>query len=197
MWLTTTRTKEYSLRMSQLATWALTVITALTAHTQTERLRSETEVEMQTRYASIGTDLEDVLLKSKPLFGDDENRHKTAALMLAIASFESGFVKSVDVGSRRGDNGESYCIMQVRLGKQNVYFGPEEMRAWKGADLSSDRKKCFAAGLEALRLSVSRCGTGPNGRALNIYASGSCETPSAEAKHRWVFSQQIARRFPL
>lgn len=184
--------------MSQLATWAVTVITALTTHTQIERLRSESEVEMRTRYASIGADLEEVLLKTKPLFPNDDNRHKTAALMLAIANFESGFVKSVDQGSRRGDNGDSYCIMQVRLKKgQAVYFGPEEMHAWKGADLSSDRKKCLAAGLEALRLSISSCGVGPNGQALNIYASGNCETRSIEAKHRWMLSEQLQRRFPL
>lgn len=183
--------------MNQLATWAAAVIMTLTASTKVERLRSETEAEMQARYTSIGTDLETALRRVEPLFPNDENRHKTASLVLAIAFFESGFIKSVDAGNRRGDNGGSYCLMQIHTGNGRVGYGPEEMRAWTGKDLAEDRTKCFAAGVEALRISIRACGVGADGRALNVYAAGKCEQSSKAAKDRWSFATRILNKFPM
>lgn len=183
--------------MSHLATWAVAVITTLTSSTKIERLRTETEDQMHTRFESIGSDLEKVVESAAPIFPGDENRHRTASLMLAIAFYESGFIKSVDTGSRRGDQGRSYCIMQIQVGAGGLSFGPKEIRGWTGLDLSSDRSKCLTAGLVALRMSVTTCGIGPDGQALNLYATGNCATGTTAAKHRWAMAQRIATRFPL
>lgn len=183
--------------MNQLATWLVTVITSITAPTQVERLRSETEAQMKARYESIASDMADVIQSQPALFANDTSKHRTSSLMVAIAFYESGFIKSVDTGARLGDNKESFCLMQIHLGKRNVYFGPEEMHSWSGKDLNADRKKCMRAGLEALRLSVNKCAEGPRGALLNLYASGNCGQASQEAHHRWKFAKMIEKKYPL
>lgn len=180
--------------MNALAIWILATVIQLTAGTNTYRLRAETQEEMTARYTSIAEDLASVVTASDPLFPDDDNRVKTAALMLSIASHESGFVKFVDGGRNRGDKGHSWCLMQVNVGYGTLWYGTPEMRKWTGVDLISDRKKCFKAGLEALRISITRCPAGPNGASLNMYATGKCEVPSEAAKKRWDLAMSLARR---
>jgi hypothetical protein len=56
----------------------------------------------------------------KPIFGGKYGRAKTLALILSIAYFESGYRKDVDLNLgplARGDKGESWCMMQFRLGR--------------------------------------------------------------------------------
>lgn len=183
--------------MTHLANWVVSVIVSLTASTQTTRLRSESEADMQARYLSIGEDLEKVVLGAPPLFADDQDRKKTASLMLSIAFYESGFLKAVDTGVSRGDHGESYCLLQVRTGNGKVKYGSEEMRQWRGADLIADRTKCFRAGLEALRISIHQCPAGPNGESLNLYATGRCEQQSKEARNRWRTALWIGKKFAI
>lgn len=185
--------------MNALTTWILAVVIQLTASTNSQRLRVETQDQMTARYTSIAEDLSEVLISSAPLFTQDDNRVKTAALMLSIANWESGFTREVDGGRSRGDKGASWCLMQINLpGRSTLWYGTAEMRKWDGVALSSDRKKCFIAGLEQLRISITRCPAGPNGAPLNMYVTGRCDRPSLEAKHRWDMAKWLERRaFPV
>ena len=180
--------------MNALTLWILATVIQLTSGTNTYRLRAETQEEMTARYTSIAEDLNAVLTSSEPLFPHDDNRVETAALVLSIVNYESGFVKSVDGGRNRGDKGHSWCLMQVNVGYGTLWYGTPEMRKWTGVDLISDRKKCFKAGLEALRISMTKCPAGPNGALLNMYVSGKCEIPSLEAKRRWDLGRRLASR---
>lgn len=105
-----------------------------------------------TRYAAIAADLARVTLDpaEKPAFDGEDGRAKTALLLAAIASFESGYRADVDDGRTRGDNGDSWCLMQVRvIGKTRD--------GYTGQDLVRDRTKCFRVALRIVRESLSWC----------------------------------------
>lgn len=86
-----------------------------------------------------------------PLFRDDEDKRKTAALLVAIAYRESGF--RLDAV---GDSGTSYCALQVSSGAG----GTRAML--KDADL------CVLGGFRVLQWSVRSCPAAP----VALYASG-------------------------
>ncbi len=192
--------------MSTLETWILSVLLSIAPEDATRR-KAESSEELKARYTSIAADMAAVVQESKPLYGEDPNGMKTAAMLLAIAQFESGgFSKRVDTGAKKGDNGKSVCLMQVNMFGGHLTFGSEEMRAWTGDDLIADRKKCFKAGLEALRISTGYCGKtakkqDPSSR-LNLYVKGQrqgfvdCEL-NKHAKHRWDLAHHIRTKYPF
>jgi hypothetical protein len=130
----------------------------------------ETRDDAMARYESIARDVASVALDDAedPLFGGSDGRTQTAVLMLAVASFESGYRKVVDEGIRRGDHGRSYCLMQIRVGSGATREG------WSGTQLVEDRKLCFRAALHILRASFSVCRKLPVDDRLSAYATGRC-----------------------
>lgn len=70
---------------------------------------------------------------AEPLFAHDEDRRRTAAIVVAVAYRESTFTADAV-----GDHGRSKCAMQI-------YGGPD--------DLLTDARKCVRVGLEMLRAS--------------------------------------------
>lgn len=122
----------------------------------------ESAADGEARYKQIAEDLAEVIESEKPLFAGPLGRQKTAALMLSIQFFESGFRRDVDLGLGkfgRGDFGRSWCLNQIQTGKMpgTVPIDHPEMSKWTGEDLVKDRKKCFRAGLEILRRSMAMC----------------------------------------
>lgn len=125
-----------------------------------------------------------------PLFKGELGRIKTATLLLAIASYESGFRADVDSGDVRGDSGDSWCLMQVKLpGKWKVVlkgdvYGYSTKEGWSGKDLVEDRKKCFRAALHMARESLRIC------KNLSVYTSGKClrNEPAATFRMRRAMS---------
>jgi len=141
---------------------------------------SETVAERKGRYASIARDVEELVFdeKTRPVFGGPHGRARTAALLLAVAYHESGFMKDVDIGpcyrgksgqSTRCDSGKSACLMQIRIADGKTPEG------YTREDLFQDRKKCFRAGLRLLRSSLGMCKHLPLKHRLAAYASGSCD----------------------
>jgi hypothetical protein len=132
------------------------------------------------RYESIARDVASVVLDENeaPLFEGPDGRTETALLMLAVASFESSFSKRVDEGLRRGDHGQSYCLMQMHIGDGATREG------WNGRQLIEDRKLCFRAALHILQASFSACRNLPVGDRLSAYASGHCFADAAISRSR-------------
>jgi hypothetical protein len=60
------------------------------------------------------------------------------------------------------------CFMQVHIGAGKTVEG------WTGADITSDRKLCFRAGLHIARESFRMCVAQPTTEKLGAYASGQC-----------------------
>lgn len=141
---------------------------------------AETVAERRERFTAIAADLESFVFdeKTRPVFGGAHGRARTAALVLAVAYHESGFMKDVDIGpcyrgkngqSTRCDSGKSACLMQIRIadGKTPEGYTREE--------LFKDRRKCFESGLRLLRSSLGMCKHLPLKHRLAAYASGSCD----------------------
>ncbi len=118
----------------------------------------ETKEQHDARYKELARDLVAVVKKEKPLPG--MSRANSLRLILSIAFFESGFHQAVD----------------------------EEMSTWKGPDLVADRTKCFRAGMEIMRRSMSACASLPARSRLSAYASGKCSEEETEGVKRWVFA---------
>ncbi|MDP9036473.1 MAG: hypothetical protein M3O50_16855 [Myxococcota bacterium] len=136
--------------------------------------------EVLTRYESIAADVASVALDEKeaPLFAGPAGRSETALLMLSIASYESTFQRVVDDGTRLGDNGHSYCLMQIRVG------GGETREGWTGKQLVDDRTLCFRAGLHILHASFHACRKLPLEDRLSAYVSGHCYANAAISRSR-------------
>lgn len=141
---------------------------------------AETVEERRARFSAIAGDLEAFVFdeKTRPVFGGPHGRARTAALMLAVAYHESGFMKDVDIGpcyrgkggqSTRCDSGKSACLMQIRVADGKTPEG------YTREDLFKDRRKCFEAGLRLLRSSLGMCKHLPLKHRLAAYASGSCD----------------------
>jgi hypothetical protein len=60
--------------------------------------------------------------------------------------------------------------------------------------LLADRRKCFTAGLDAARWSVTLCrGAGlRDGDQLSAYVSGRCTVGLPSARHRWHLASRLA-----
>lgn len=176
----------------------------------------ETQEERAARYNSIATDLLEVAYDAQeaPLFKGNDGRAKTAALLLSIASFESGFRKDVDIGvgeRSKGDHGRSWCLMQVQLGEANaaghtptrIVLTPDGTYDWSytlgkglgGEDLVRDRKSCFRAALHMVRVSFRACGRLPLEQKLRLYVSGSCDAGAPQSAHRVTRAMSWFKKF--
>lgn len=189
--------------METLTSWILSLILSIAPLSQPVAFKAaqETEVERQARYEAITKDLLAVVYDTNeaPLFKGPKGRAQTATVLLAVASFESGFRKDVDFGLgtySKGDSGSSWCMMQVRLGA--AVKGKTQMRinllpnglydftfdpavGYGGEDLVKDRQACFRAGLHLIRNSMKSCSSLPTKSKLRVYASGSTERGEKES----------------
>ena len=144
----------------QIITWLVAAMFAWAPARESERAR----------YTEIATDLTAVVYDpaEKPLFHGNDARAKTAAVLASIAAHESTFRREVDDGRKRGDSGNSWCLMQLHIGSGKTIEG------WDGQDLVTDRKKCFAAALHIAQWSFHSCSAFPLDERLSAYASGHC-----------------------
>jgi len=131
---------------------------------------AEPKDETLERYEAIAQDAVMVAFDEaeEPVFPGPTGRAQTALLMIAVASLESSFKRNVDDGTRLGDHGRSFCLMQIRVADGVTSDG------WRGRDLVRDRTKCFRAGLHILRGSFNACHTLAVQDRMSAYATGHC-----------------------
>jgi hypothetical protein len=102
------------------------------------------------------------------------SRAASTILTLSVAEAESSFRADVftGIGPRaRGDNGQSFCPMQVKVGDGSITVGGED---WFGEDLLADPNKCFTAGVQKLRGSLGTCPELEFRDRLSAYITGQC-----------------------
>jgi len=154
----------------------------------------ETRTEWDTRLGQMAEDAVTVAFDpAEPnLYPEEGERGRvhTALVIAAISRYESNYRLDIDKGLPPlglGDNGRSFCSMQVNVGLGNSRTPPWSIKyqrwasgpadhpvvRWSGKDLLADRKNCFRAGLHALKVSYNGCGPGAHNR-FRLYASGSC-----------------------
>lgn len=135
---------------------------------ETTEQRTERYREIAAAIAAVAFDPDET-----PAFGGKGGRHATATLLLGISWMESGWRRDVDLGLgklARGSGMDS-CLMQIRLGR-----GETTKEGWTWEDLTSDREKCFRAGLRIIRRSMAACRELPLEHRLSAYATGTCAT---------------------
>jgi len=81
-----------------------------------------------------------VIATERPLFADDTDRTKTAALVTTIAFYE-GSLKPVVLGDRNA----SFCTMQIHASSGGT------------AALNDNLDECFRKGIQMLRESMAQC----------------------------------------
>ncbi len=115
-----------------------------------------------------------VIATERPLFADDEDRTKTAALVTTIAFYE-GSLKPVVLGDRNA----SFCTMQIHASSGGT------------AALNENLDECFRKGITMLRESMAMCPDFP----IAFYARGpkGCTDEHAHrlSNHRMYESKQL------
>jgi len=182
--------------MNLLSAWAFSAILALApSNDYTKKFESETE--MKSRYQDIADDLVKAINSSKPIFKGDRAELDTAALLISIAKFESGFRKDIDNGTVKGDSGRSVCLTQINLGHGKVRVGDDEMRSWAAKDILDDRKKCFMVAIEVIRESMQRCKGYKGSDVLSMYTTGTCRSNEKFARNRWNLAKSLIKDYPF
>lgn len=125
----------------------------------------------QREHLEIGRAIAIAVDDARPLFAADEDRHKTAALVVAIAFRESTFRN--DAVSKTDD----FCFLQVH----------------RRPDLADDPEACARVGLEMIRVSLRACPAHP----LAVYAEGpnGCASPRAQriSRDRFALAARLLR----
>lgn len=165
----------------------------------------ETREEAEIRYRDITKDVVEVVFdpEVKPLFAGPTGRARTISVVLSVMFHESSFMKHVDYNLgkyARGDEGKSWCLMQIKIDQEGgrtlpwnkvknrrPLWGdlPEDIeQGYTGEELIADRKVCIREGMKILRTSFSSCRHLPLNERLRQYASGSCEKGGDASKNR-------------
>jgi hypothetical protein len=122
---------------------------------------------------------------------------RAVALLLALASLESGFAPDVDVGPcyqggayhGRCDGGASVSLWQIRIGDGTTPEG------WTREDLRNRRKAARVA-LRMAWWSMRRCAGRGQDSGLRAYASGDCNHGQAASAARLELARRLLERWP-
>lgn len=177
-----------------LTSWLLSVLLSLSPLNKRVEPRDHEEgYAKELRLTTIAEDIVSVVYDEgeKPLFSGPEGLEKSAVFIAIWASHESGgFAKTVDDGSKRGDGGSSWCIMQLHIGKGKTPEG------WTGRDLIEDRKKCIRAGYHVMKQSWNMCKGDPTEK-LAAYISGRCDVSRTDSRIRYNHAMKVFKRNKL
>lgn len=178
--------------------WVLSIVTAV--YSPGDKIyydaAQETKQEAEERVLDIAGDVVEVVYnpETNSLFSGEHGRAKTATLVLAVMTNESGFRKDVDLGVgpyARGDGGRSWCLMQLNIGRKRTIrwnYVQDRVPRWNdltsevfdgyyGSELVSERRLCVSEGLKIMSASMKACHNLPLNRRLAGYVIGSCSNP--------------------
>lgn len=170
--------------LNVLGNWLFAAMVSMTPKTA---IGSEQPEIRNERLQSIAQDIVSVVYDEKelPLFSGVNGKEKSAIFIATWAAYESGwFHKGVDGGSRRGDSGRSWCIMQLNIGKGKTVEG------WTGPELVDDRKKCIRAGYHIMKSSMKMC-RGSERDGITAYMSGNCKVGLEHTRKRYDYAMKV------
>lgn len=116
----------------------------------------------ESRYQQIAQDALNVGREQRIL--DGLTGAEQAAVILTVASYESGFSRAMDEGRKRGDGGESVCLGGIRV-RYDVRLRER---------IAHDRKECFRRILKRVKYSWTECAKMPFDDRLSKYIVGKC-----------------------
>jgi len=162
---------------------------------------AETAAERTGRMQSIADDIAAVVadVDEQPIVGGHQGRARTAALLVAIGSLESGYAPDADKGpcwrgldgkSTRCDGGLAVSAWQIRVGAGRTAEG------YSREDLFADRKKAIRTALHLVRRSVNACRREAPLHRLAAFASGSCSRGHQASAARVQLAQHLLAALP-
>jgi hypothetical protein len=126
-----------------------------------------------------------------PLFTGDEDKRRTASLLVAMAFRESS-LRADAVGDKVNGKPTSFCAFQIHLP-----WDRKTPEGWSGEELLADPQKCVTTAMRMIRASMKVCSAHP----LAWYASGpaGCESPRAQriSRDRLAIAQHLVRTVPV
>lgn len=145
----------------------------------------EDMMQKEVRIWDITQDISIVTLDERP-----DNPWPLAVKVATWAASESiGFNRNVDMGTRRGDSGRSWCIMQIHVVNNITQQG------WTGPDLIKERTRCIRAGIDVMNWSQKVCKNSPENLQLAAYASGRCDWAHTLTLNRWNTTKYLEKKF--
>ena len=93
--------------------------------------------------------------QERPLFADDDDKRRTASLLVSVAWREGSLGLHVE-GDFVNGKPTSFCSYQVNLSP-----GAKTREGWTGPELRDDPAKCVAVGFRMLRESIRVDGRNP------------------------------------
>lgn len=170
----------------------------------------ETKDEAVVRYEAVAQDIVDVVYSPHvtPLFKGPNGRAQTVSVILSVMLHESSFMRHVDLGLgkyARGDHGQSWCSMQLRIGEGKTmrwnikhdrpvaWNDPKEeiFDGYTGDELIANRKLCISEGLHILRVSFGGTKGLPLDDRLRVYASGDRNKGAEASRNRMRTAMQL------
>jgi hypothetical protein len=199
--------------MNDLFVWIVSFMMSFTPPGETVGVlqAQETRQEAMVRYESIANDIIEVVYNpnAHPIFDGVQGRTRTVTVILGIMAMESKFYKHIDYGDgpgSRGDNGKSWCMMQIMAGRKGrttswnfikdrpPHWGDsvkEIRKGYTGLEMINDRKLCISEGLRIAKWSFSKCGNRTIYDKLRIYASGSCKKGGEASAERMKVAERL------
>lgn len=188
-----------------LVVWLYSVMTLMSPIGRPQYIveAQESREQAEARYKEIAQAIIDVSFdpQEDPIFTGRYGRSRTALFIAFKFYMESGFRRDVHLGLGRArlgkmgwnDNGRSWCMGQIMLGRKRVEAEPgvwvEESQSvtpegWSGRDLVGDTHKCVTSTLRTIRRSLAACHSLPSDERLAAYAAGSCASERGRAISR-------------
>lgn len=121
--------------------------------------------------------------EEEPLFNDEnieESQHKTAALLVAVAWYESHLKPTA-----KSKNGKWYCLYQI---DKRELSDPQKAL--------EDPEVCTRAALKILRSSLKYCAKRPKDEQLAVFMSGSCNKGRLQSRYRMFLARKLLREHP-
>jgi hypothetical protein len=138
----------------------------------------------EARYQAIAADVASVALDPAevPLFAGTDARPRTAVLLLAVASLESGgFRGDVAFCRASGDHGHAWGLFQSHRSTGRV---------------CSSTREATRVAIEQMRESFVACEREEPAVWLAAYASGSCSRGWVAARRRWAKASEWMAQHP-
>ena len=189
-------------RFSSLVAWVVSALEFISPSERQANLTTypeaqETAEERRERYQQIAETIVDVVWDEdeEPLFPGRLGRFRTAALVVAVANYESGLRRDVlsCAGAHSRGSGVDSGALQVRLPR-----GAFTAEGWTAEEVCGDLGKQFRSGLHLMQRSFRACSKEAADHRLSAFTSGRCDSVigGATSKPRMASGRRLFERMP-
>jgi hypothetical protein len=118
--------------------------------------------------------------ETEPVF-EDRGEERTAALLVAIAWYESRFKPNAVSANK-----QYVCLFQI---DKRHLADPDKAL--------TDQETCARAAIKIIKGSLAKCAAKPEAERLAIFMSGSCDKGIPDSKYRMFLAQKLVKEHPM